>query len=248
FTAAEVPENMRARSGSVNLVDIDNDGNQDYANTGWRDGWATAFAINKLANGSLPSNTPPSAPENFLVSYNNGKYNLSWNAAGDTETATDALRYNLFIVDEKNDRIFAYAPVDTLSGKLKTGGGNITLINQTSFEVKLSEGKYRFGIQSIDQADAGSGFETYTYEPIIDQIKNISLSDVKLNSKDRRIEIRNTASSEISYSITTVNGQTVEKGIAGTGSTCSLQRLIPGIYLVKLTGNNNSFYQKVIVF
>jgi hypothetical protein len=160
FTAMEVPETMQARSGSIALVDINGDNNLDYSVFGYGNGWTSTFAVNTLGDGDLPTNTPPSKPSSLNVVFNDGKFLLSWPAATDAETNTAALRYNVYAKNEDN-QIFAYAPVDVTTGKLKIGGDIVPLIHQTSFEWNLPEGNYTFGVQTVDQSDATSLFTLY---------------------------------------------------------------------------------------
>ncbi|MDR1119369.1 MAG: T9SS type A sorting domain-containing protein [Dysgonamonadaceae bacterium] len=246
FTAAEVPENMRTRSGGSNLVDMDNDGNLDYANTGWGNGWTTAFAINKLGE-DIPENTAPATPDNFTVSYADGKYVLSWDAASDAETATSALRYNVFVKDE-DGKIYAYAPVDELTGRLKIGGQVTPLIIGTSIELNLPEALYTFGVQTIDQSDLGSAFETFYYDPNQTGIKEIASTGTTVGTVNKSIEVRNTVSSAIHYVITAVNGQVVEEGTVPAGANRLSQPVTSGVYLVKLSGDQATYTQKVVVF
>jgi hypothetical protein len=249
FSAIDVPDIMRARSGAVALVDINNDGNLDYANTGYKDGWNTAFAINTLAKGSIASNIAPSVPSALEVTYANGKYSLSWTAATDTETPVAALRYNVYTHKIGADTTFVYAPVDTLTNKLKIGGDIVPLIHSTSFELNLPEAAYSFGVQAVDQADVTGAFVNYVYIPIITDIQLAALNDrVNVISNKGLIEIRNTASSGVQYAILSVNGQTLKSGSISAGTQFTSNRLNPGVYLVKLTQEGNSYIQKVVVF
>lgn len=164
FTSTDVDQEMRVRSGNASLVDIDNDGNLDYSNFGYGNGWTTAFAKNDLAAG-IPANTAPSVPTSFTVQYDdvNNKFDLSWTASSDDITLQSALRYNIYAIDNETGKIYAYAPVDIVTGKLRISGDIVPLIAQTSFELNLPEGSYSFGVQAVDQSDVASRFATYNY-------------------------------------------------------------------------------------
>ncbi|KAA6303579.1 MAG: hypothetical protein EZS26_000130 [Candidatus Ordinivivax streblomastigis] len=158
FTVAEVPQEMRARSGGASFVDINNDRNLDYSNTGYSDGWNSAIALNILGE-EITTNAAPTAPtELSIAAYAEGKYTLSWTAATDAETATAALRYNVYAKNLDTDAEYSYAPVDVATGRLNVGGEIVPLIHGTSFDWKLPQGNYSFAVQAIDQADAASLF------------------------------------------------------------------------------------------
>ncbi len=161
FTAAEISESSRGRSGSVNLVDINNDDNLDYSCFGYGNGWINAYAINALGN-SITTNTAPTAPTNFVVNYADGKYSMTWNKATDAETAQNALRYNIFAYNQDNGAVYTYAPANLATGRLKIGGGIVPLIAKNSFELAIPEGNYVFGVQTVDQANLGSKFTLNT--------------------------------------------------------------------------------------
>ena len=159
FTPAELPENMRARTGNIGLVDIDNDGNMDYSNFGWNDGPTVAIAINKLGEG-ISANAAPGIPSDLSVAYQNGKIVMKWSAPADDITPAAALRYNVYAKDKNTGTIYTYAPVDITTGRLKIGGEIVPLIHGTSYKMTLPVGEYTIGVQAVDQADATSTFAT----------------------------------------------------------------------------------------
>lgn len=162
LTPVDVDAAMRGRSGSVALPDIDGDGTLDFSNFGWLNGWPTVFAKNELNTG-ISANTAPSVPTNFAVSFSGGKFSFSWVASTDDFTPTSALRYNIYAKNETTGKIYAYAPADIATGRLKIGGSIVPLIAKTSFELTLPDGIYTFGVQAVDQSDVGSRFVTYNY-------------------------------------------------------------------------------------
>ncbi|MDR0865017.1 MAG: T9SS type A sorting domain-containing protein [Candidatus Symbiothrix sp.] len=237
FSVFDVPENMRARSGNVSLVDINNDGNLDYANTGYRDGWNTVFALNTLANGTIAGNTTPAAPANLEVNpvhvlssdYGSG-ITLLWGAATDEETPTAALRYIVSVTDEDTNTVYTSLPVLT------------TFIHLDIPEAAV----YTFGVQTFDQANVTSAAVTASYDGHvgIKAVKETIAATV--SSKDKSIAINNTLASDVTYSIVSANGQTVEQGVCHT--MVASRQLAPGVYLVKLSNGNAVNTKKVIVF
>ena len=154
FTAVDVADNMRIRTGSVALVDVNNDGNLDFSNFGWE---GIAIALNTLGE-DVSANTAPTAPIGLTASFADNKYSLSWLAASDGQTPTDAIRYNVYAKNKETGAVYVYAPVDIATGKLKIGGEIVPLIHGTSFDWNLPEADYEFGVQAVDQADATSSF------------------------------------------------------------------------------------------
>jgi hypothetical protein len=238
FSVFDVPENMRSRSGNVSLVDINNDGNLDYANTGYKDGWNTAFALNTLANGAIASNTAPTAPTNLEVNpvhilsldYESG-ITLSWGAATDEETPTAALRYYVSITNEETKAVYTSIPVTT-----------------TSIHLYIPEaGAYTFGVQALDQANVTSDLVTTSYDGRVG-IKTVEPIAATVISNNKSVTISNALASNVTYSIVSLNGQTIEKGVCAANSHTISRNLASGVYLVKLSNGNTVNTKKVIVF
>lgn len=246
FTPADVSGNMQARSGSVALVDIDGDGNLDYSAFGYGQDWATVFAKNTLNTG-ITANTAPTVPTNFAVSYSGGKFSFSWTASTDDFTPAAALRYNIYAKDETTGKIYAYAPVDITSGKLKIGGSIVPLIAQTSFELTLPDGTYTFGVQAVDQSDAASVFVTFSYPYNPSNINENLLEEVKVISNNQSLTILNPVSSDVDYTVLSANGKVIEQGICKSGETYRSVDLNTGIYFVKLVQNGVVSTKKVVV-
>ena len=247
FNAVDVAANMQARSGSVALVDIDGDGNLDYANFGYGQGWTTVFAKNTLAEGVIAGNTAPTLPANFAVQYQEGKFIFSWDVSTDDITPASAIRYNVYAKNEDTEMIYAYAPVDITTGKLKVGGDIIPLIHKNSCELNLAVANYTFGVQAVDQADMASAFATVAY---LDNTTNnpFVLSGVDVKSKHRSILIENRNSSDVKVSIITLSGKIVANGSCVSGESFKSSELNRGVYLVKISQNDNVSVKKTVVF
>jgi hypothetical protein len=246
FNAVDVAANMQARSGSVALVDIDGDGNLDYSNFGYGQGWTTVFAKNTLAEGVISGNTAPTVPANFAVQYPEGKFIFSWDVSTDDITPASAIRYNVYAKNEDNGMIYAYAPVDINTGKLKVGGDIVPLIHKSSFELNLPEANYTFGVQAVDQVDMASAFATVAH--LGNTTSNPSvLSGIDLKSKHRNIWIENRNSSDIRVSIITLSGKIVANGVCVSGESFTSKELNQGIYLVKFSHDDVVAVKKVTV-
>jgi len=250
FTPAMMPEVARAREGSVCLIDIDRDGNLDYACSGYDGGGLTqgrkkGYGYNKLIDTkgeTIRPNTPPDKPENFKVTYNGKKYLLSWNKAKDTETPQDALRYNVYAKDKKSGMVYVYAPVNIETGVLKIGGNIVPLITPNSFDWFLPEGDYFFGVQTVDQADVASKFTTSDGIQGIDSVrKNVVLV---FTDNNRGIVIESIMPFDVPYTVLNVSGQIVAEGVCLAGAKQTVSGLVQGVYIVKTEGNT----QKALVF
>ena len=167
FTAVDVPAGTDARSGSVSLVDINRDGKLDFSNFGWGSAAYTACFVKNIIEST---NVAPSIPQWFTVSYTSGKYVLTWTKSTDDITPQAALRYNVYAKEENTGKTYFYAPADIATGKLKIGGGIVPLITTNSFEWKLPEGEYVFGVQAVDQADMSSVFAIATIHDVVEVV------------------------------------------------------------------------------
>jgi len=243
FTNASIASSATSgfkRGMNPNLVDVDGDGNLDYSVGGVGMGnWTSGYAINLLGTG-IDANKAPTAPTTFEVEYTDGKYILSWDEGDDDTTPVAALRYNVFAEDKENGMVYMYAPADLTTGRLKTGGDIVPLIKATSFEWNLPEGKYTFGVQAIDLADAASAFITLNPTGINPVNKNV----VRVSAGNKTIEIENMLSTATSYTVLAVSGQVVAMGVCPAGAKQSVTGLAQGAYIVRANGNT----VKVLVF
>ena len=241
FTAVDVPEAMRARTGSVSLVDINNDGNLDFSNFGWGNGPTVAIAINKLGYG-IESNTAPAVPANFAANYADGKYSLSWSASSDAQTPTAAIRYNVYAKNIQTNAVYAYAPVNIVTGRLKIGGEIVPLIHGTSFEWNLPEADYEFGVQAIDQADLNSAFVTTTTETIGTSLENPTDVAGNIYVTDQTL-YANGYPTTASISIYDTLGRTV----VSNASIAEGITLPSGYYVVNIQVDGKIYSSKVLV-
>ncbi|MCL1932447.1 MAG: T9SS type A sorting domain-containing protein [Candidatus Azobacteroides sp.] len=253
FRLAGFENIARNRMGTCNLVDIDNDGNLDYATFGTGGtGNKSTVCLNTLEGTNrgetpatppadptpyvnIPPNKAPATPANFKISYSGGKYLLTWDAASDDITPVSALRYNVYAKDNKSGMIYAYAPADIDNGKLKIGGAIVPLITPTSFEWNLPEGDYMFGVSTVDQADVAGKFTTGVATAT--GIAALTKSAVHVFANNGTIFIENAMPTSTSYTILNVNGQIVAAGVCAANAKQSVTGLAKGVYIVKTTEN-----------
>lgn len=242
FTRVRVPDKTRARGGTANLVDFNNDGNLDYSIFGYRDGgagtendptWPHYFVKNMLGNG-IAGNKAPSAPTGLHLSYADNKYTLSWAKSTDDFTPQDAIRYNVYI-KYSDGKIFSFVPADINTGKLKIGGGVISFISTNSIELNLPEGDYTFGVQAVDQANVTGPFTSVNSKnTYVNQVS--TLKDARAYVSNNRVNILNNTSADINWTIVNIAGQVIESGVCPvSGNVAASSKLPDGIYLVKFS-------------
>ncbi len=248
----DVPETeARARAGSMSLADFNNDNKLDYFLFGWRDGYTfpdqTNFGSNWTANFTkntiATANLAPAAPTNVAVNKTNGKYVVTWDKSTDDISAQNALRYNVYVT-KQDGSVYAYSPVDITTGKLKTSSQ--TLLSKNEIVLDLGDIHFTVGVQAVDQANVGSTFTTVAYTNGTTGLSSVKMN-VGVSAQDGIIEINNRMSSEINYSIISINGKTIEKGFCSAGSQALSSQLNKGLYLVKISHNDSVTTQKVIV-
>jgi len=144
-----------AKFSSSNWGDFDNDGDLDILLTGIN---GTVYVSKIYKNGSVKSNTLPSRPQNPSYSVIGSDASLYWEKATDLETAQAGLTYNVYIGTSPGITDIRSAESMLASGYRKiTVTGNCGTKN--SYEIKgLANGTYYWGVQTVDNALAGSLF------------------------------------------------------------------------------------------
>lgn len=146
---------MSARSGSVNLVDLNGDNVLDVEQGGYSN------AIGDFCGGLLlntgTTNAAPSAPDNLQLVKEDDKVTLTWNAVTDDDkTPAVAMRYNVY-AKTADGKVFCLTPADPATGKQKVAGGVPYYLNTTSYTFHSNE-FVEFGVQAIDGCYAPSAF------------------------------------------------------------------------------------------
>ena len=248
FALGGVPSEITERCGAINLVDINGDGTLDVASFGWQNDWKNAYAFNDLSKSNIQANTAPAAPTNLKVESVDGKVILTWSKATDDHTPQEALRYNVYVKNNADNTVYAYAPTDVQTGVLKVRN-LIPLIQTNRFELNgLASGKYTFGVQAVDQADLGSQFASIS-EDIITGIHSIAFDGVEAYANaQRQITIKNNGQEPVEYTILSANGLMMSAGVCATAAQQSSAVLEQGVYIVRLSyGNNEASTVKVTI-
>ena len=240
----------RVTHGSHHLVDYDNDGFLDAWMSGWVNGscakgcGAYLYHNDSASKGASP-NKAPSAPDGLMAKTNEkGEVTLSWNPAKDEITPSASLRYNVFVRKVGSNEIAMTVPADISTGFIKVGkiSGEI---RTCSYTLRMPEnGKYEWGVQAIDGANAGGMFATSEFEmttgveEIFGNIRNLSLVN---NGKT----LTYTASDDASLEIMSIDGRKVlSKKVYGEGVVEI--NFTPGIYVAILSDSKESVTVKII--
>lgn len=247
FATSGVPSEITSRAGAINLVDINGDGTLDVAAFGWYNDWKNAYAFNDLTKSSIQSNVAPTVPTNLTINDTDGKVTLSWNKSTDDHTPQDALRYNVYVKNNSNNTVYAFAPVDIQTGALKVRN-LVPLIQTNFFELNnLLDGQYTFGVQAVDQAEVGSQFVTISKE-VVSIDSSTSLGKVNVYaSGNRQIMIRNNMQIPVDYAIISANGQVMTTGICKADTQQLSTGLPQGVYIVRLSKGDSMSSVKVSV-
>lgn len=227
------PENS-GRDGVASLVDFDGDGALDISVEGWCGDWRNVIMLNNWAEG-LAAPQAPNAPTGLAVEQAGEDVVLTWNAATDDTTPTEAIRYNIYIQAKEADNdgyryTYTYAPADVATGFL-THTGKPHFIGGTTVTMKgFNAADYNFGVQAIDNGWLASEFFTVSGGVSVGANQ---YEDVKVYVQDGKVVVENATE----YTIYTLNGQAV----------VAEADLTTGAYVVKVTTANETVAKKVVV-
>jgi gliding motility-associated-like protein len=143
--------------GSVSIADHDQDGAMDLLITGTNNRGGES----QLHTNELPStNTLPSVPGGLLATPAEDSVQLTWNPATDAETPRAGVTYQLYV---------GTAPglMDVVPAPARLSNGSQTLFSganagyATTFTLRsLAEGRYYWGVQSVDASHQSSTFSS----------------------------------------------------------------------------------------
>lgn len=237
-----LPTAARARAGSMDLADFNNDNKLDYFLFGYNDNisWLGAFVKNTIS----VANLAPAIPANLLATNVNGKYVITWDKSTDDITAQNAISYNIYVQDQSG-KVYAYSPADIATGRLKTGSQ--TLLNKNQITLDLAAGQYTVGVQAVDQANVASAFITTSLSTTTG-VENTLISKVTVNTANGKIVVTNDELYSVEVNVMSLNGKSLYKGLCAAGSSTVLPiDLKQGAYLIKTINKTTNRTFKTLV-
>lgn len=240
------PDAARARDGDITFVDYNNDGKLDISLFGYRDGggdtpdnptWPNYLVVN---TGTFAANAAPTAPQVTSVKQEGADVVLTWQAATDDTTPSEALRYNVYA--KGNDgKIFCLSPADINTGFLKVNRTN-ALLNTLSYRFKgMNINDYTFGVQAVDNSFCGSTFTNATAG-----VNAVESESVKTFVANGEINIVNGSDAVVSYAVYSVNGAQVAAGNCAANGVAEVA-LQGGVYVVKVNAADGVAVDKVVL-
>lgn len=152
-------------SGTIELADIDNDGDLDIFAIGYDEAGDAGVGIfmNDANTNTYSSNLSPDAPANLFSEVNGNELVLNWSASADDHTPTESLQYNIYIGSNPGmgDILTAQSVINPESESFgfhyipKPGNAGMNL----QYEIpELADGIYYWSVQAFDQSGMASVF------------------------------------------------------------------------------------------
>lgn len=245
----------RVPGGSEDFIlfpDWNGDGKKDYFMNGqsWDDMF---FATEEVKGRTLAvMNNPrtvvnerPTAPTNLQATYANNQITLSWAAATDKETPAAGLSYEYYIKDAEgklinNCRSFIGGDKDGVRKVVDLGNA---MMNKTLKIKDLVTGNYTWGVQAVDASYDGSLFATgAAFSVVRTGLENQLDKSIVIVSQANALTVQSDQLANID--IYTVSGIQISGAQNIYAHNCVLNN---GVYLVKVTVDNQSVVRKVIV-
>ena len=144
-----------AKAGDIKWADYNNDGKLDFVLSGYS--IAEAPFTNLFKNQVPSPNSPPTTPDGLTATVKGDQVMLNWNPATDDESGTGGLTYQIYVGATSGTADIVSPMSDLITGYRKIAAPGI-LCDTFAIVEKLSEGKYYWSVQAIDQSFSASAF------------------------------------------------------------------------------------------
>lgn len=236
-------------SGSLDLTDLDNDGDLDLYMTGYdpASNADVGVFINNSNSNTYSLNEAPQPPSELSVELDGNSVLLSWQPATDDHTPQESLTYNLYVGSSPGsaDIICAQSVINSDQENFgfhfvpKPGNGQMSLQHMIS---QLADGQYYWSVQAIDQSGVPSVFA---------EEQSFQVGDVtQLNTLEAAVQVYPNPATDFvwvketeagfSIEIYNISGQLIFQQKATTSQLqLDLSGYSSGNYLIKVNNGNS---------
>lgn len=247
-------------SGTLDLTDIDNDGDLDLFFVGYDNSSSAdvAIFINDANSNTYSVNGAPDAPANLNSIVDGSSVQLSWDAATDDHTPQVSLQYNIYIGTESGlgDVVCAQSITDPLAANfgfhMVPKHGNCQM--GMNFEMSnLDDGVYYWSVQAMDQSGMASAFAAEQYFDIgnvtgTGPAMNATETSLFPNPAKNRVLIDCASGLPAEVRILNTNGQLLKTETTnGEMLDLDVSGLAPGLYIVQLISDEARVVKKLTI-
>ena len=228
------------RGGSVVLAaDFNNNNMADILVMGYQDNGGHHFQImNGLASRGV--NSAPTAPANLNAIEDNGVITFTWDAGSDAQTATAALRYNVY-VKTTDGRVITVVPANPASGVLRSVNSVDAALVGCKYALNLKAADVaEWGVQTIDGCKLGSAFAKST--EVTSGAEAVKAEAVAVKCNGRTI----TVNADAQVRVIDFAGRVVANASLKAGQAIEAE-LQAGVYVVEATTAQGKTIEKFIL-
>ena len=228
------------RGGSVVFAaDINSNGMMDILVMGYQDNGGHHFQImNGLASRGV--NSAPTAPANLNAVEDNGVITFTWDAGSDAQTATAALRYNVY-VKTTDGRVITVVPANPASGVLRSVNSVDAALVGCKYALNLKAADVaEWGVQTIDGCKLGSAFAKST--EVTSGAEAVKAEAVAVKCNGRTI----TVNADAQVRVIDFAGRVVANASLKAGQAIDAE-LQAGVYVVEATTAQGKTIEKFIL-